>query len=48
MEQARVAGIKYFRILNKEELEIVLTPFVGAERIKEIQAQAIARWKGKR
>lgn len=44
MEEAKKQGIKYFRILSKQELTEIMA---GAkpERIAELQNQAQARWK---
>lgn len=43
MDQARNAGIKYFRILNKEELQKVING--PANEVVKIIAQAKARWQ---
>jgi hypothetical protein len=51
MDQARTRGIKYFRILNKAELQEILSEdkdhvrTASPERIKEIQDGANVRWK---
>jgi hypothetical protein len=50
MAQAKVAGIKYFRIMTKDELKEVVElhgqkPAYLQERVKQIQDGAKARWK---
>ena len=45
MLQAKDRGIKNFRVLNKEELIQVLVDDVTAERINEVVAGAVTRWK---
>ena len=45
MLQAKVKGIKNFRVINKEELVEILKEGTSQERINEITAQAVARWK---
>lgn len=43
--EAQRRGIKYFRILTKEELIKVLTPETTKEEIKTITQAAIKKWK---
>lgn len=45
MLQAKAKGIKNFRIINKEELVEILKEGTTQERINEIVAGAVARWK---
>ena len=45
MLQAKERGIKNFRVLNKEELAQVLADGVTQERINEVVAGAVTRWK---
>jgi hypothetical protein len=45
MLQAKDRGIKNFRVLNKEELEQVLIEGATPDRIQEVVAGAVARWK---
>ena len=45
MLQAKERGIKNFRVLNKEELAQVLVDGVTQERINEVVAGAVTRWK---
>jgi len=45
MSQAKDRGIKNFRVLNKEELTQVLADDVTQDRINEVVAGAVARWK---
>lgn len=45
MLQAKAKGIKNFRVINKEELVEILKEGASQERINEIVAQAVARWK---
>jgi len=45
MLQAKERGIRNFRVLNKEELTQVLVDDVTQERINEVVAGAVARWK---
>jgi hypothetical protein len=45
MLQAKDRGIKNFRVLNKEELAQVVADDVTQERINEVVAGAVARWK---
>lgn len=45
MAQAREKGIKYFRILNKENLRKVLDPTVTAEEVNTIIKKAKEEWK---
>ena len=45
MAEAQAKGIKYFRILNKEELEEILTTNPTPGRITEIQEVAKERWQ---
>ena len=42
MLQAKTRLIKNFRVMNKEELQIVLNE---PHRIEEIQQQAVMRWR---
>jgi uncharacterized protein (DUF342 family) len=45
MLQAKELGIRNFRVLNKEELAQVLADGVTPERINEVVAGSVARWK---
>jgi hypothetical protein len=45
MLQAKDRGVRNFRVLNKEELTQVLADDVTQERINEVVAGAVARWK---
>jgi len=45
MEEAKKRGIKYFRILNKEELVQALAKETTPEKLAKIQEEAIRRWK---
>jgi len=45
MLKAKVAGIKNFRILNKEELQKVLDPMTTGHNQDEIVKVAVVRWK---
>lgn len=45
MLKAKAKGVKNFRILNKEELVEILKDGITKERISEIVAGALARWK---
>lgn len=45
MLQAKVKGIKNFRVLNKEELIEILKEWITKERISQIVGGAVARWK---
>lgn len=45
MLQAKEKGIKYFRILNKENLQKVLDPSISAEAINDIITKARETWK---
>jgi len=45
MLQAKAKGIKNFRVINKEELVDILKGGTSKERIDEIVAQAVVRWK---
>lgn len=45
MSQAKEKGIKYFRILTKENLRKVLDPAVSAEEVNAIIAKAKEEWK---
>ncbi|HQP91726.1 MAG TPA: hypothetical protein PLU24_03535 [Candidatus Omnitrophota bacterium] len=45
MLQAKDRGVRNFRVLNKEELTQVLANDVTQERINEVVAGAVARWK---
>ena len=45
MLKAKEKGIKNYRILNKQELNIVLQDGIDAERINGIVAIAVKRWK---
>ena len=42
---AKDRGIKNFRVLNKEELQAVLADGVSQEKIDEVVAGAVTRWK---
>ena len=45
MMLAKDRGIKNFRVLNKAELAEVVTDGVTPERIQEVVAGAVTRWK---
>ena len=45
MLKAKERGIKNFRVLNKEELQMCLTPTTQKEDVDKIVAGAVARWK---
>ncbi len=45
MLQEKDRGVRNFRVLNKEELTQVLADDVTQERINEVVAGAVARWK---
>ena len=45
MLQAKERGVRNFRVLNKEELAQVLADGVTPERINEVVAGSVARWK---
>ena len=45
MIEARARGIKYFRILSKKSLQIVLADGVHPDKIKAIQDEAVYAWK---
>ena len=45
MLQAKDRGIKNFRVLNKEELTQVLAHGITQDRINEVVAGSVARWK---
>ncbi len=45
MLQAKAKGIKNFSVINKEELVDILKEGTAQERINEIVAGAVARWK---
>ena len=45
MMLAKDRGIKNFRVLNKVELVEVVTEGVTPERIQEVVAGAVSRWK---
>ncbi len=45
MLEAKAKGIKNFRIINKEELIEILKEGTTKERISELVAGAVARWK---
>jgi predicted dinucleotide-binding enzyme len=45
MLQAKEKGIKNFRILNKAELQEVLVPGIPSEKIDQVVATAVARWR---
>lgn len=45
MLQAKDRGIRNFRVLNKEELAQVVADDVTQERINEVVAGAVTRWK---
>lgn len=45
MLQAKAKGIKNFRVINKQELVEILKEETTPERINEIVAGAVARWR---
>jgi len=45
MLQAKERGVKNFRVLNKEELRVVLAEGVTQEQIDNVVSGAVARWK---
>ena len=45
MLEAKARGIKNFRVTNKQELAEILADGTTQERINEIIAGAVARWK---
>ncbi len=45
MLQAKDRGIKNFRVLNKEELQTVLTEGITQEQINNVVSGAVTRWK---
>ncbi len=45
MLEAKARGVKNFRVINKEELIEILKEGTAQERINEIMAGAVARWK---
>ncbi len=45
MLRAKDRGIKNFRVLNKEELLVVLAEGVTQEQIDNVVSGAVARWK---
>lgn len=45
MLEAKERGIKNFRVLNKVELQQVLADGVTQDRIDEVVAGAVTRWK---
>lgn len=45
MLQAKAKGIKNFRVINKEELIEILKEGTTKERISQIVAGAVTRWK---
>jgi hypothetical protein len=45
MAEVKAKGTKYYRVMNKAELEEVLKSGTSAKRIEEIQKQAVKRWK---
>lgn len=45
MMLAKERGIKNFRVLNKAELAEVVTEGVSPDRIQEVVAGAVSRWK---
>ena len=45
MLEAKAKGVKNFRVINKEELIEILKEGTTQERINEITAGAVARWK---
>ncbi len=45
MLKAKDQGIKNFRVLNKEELGMVLAEGVSQEQIDNVVSGAVARWK---
>ena len=46
MLEAKNKGVKYFRILSRQELATVLSPATAPDQIEAITSAAIARWKG--
>ena len=45
MLKAKARGIKNFRVLNKEELGLVLADGVTPEQIEKVVSGAVDRWK---
>ena len=45
MLKAKECGVKNFRVLNRVELAQVLAEGVSQEKIGEVAARAVARWK---
>ena len=45
MMKVKEKGIKNFRVLNKEELGLVLVDGVTPEQIEKVVSGAVARWK---
>ena len=45
MLQAKAKGVKNYRVINKQELIEILKEDTSKERITEIVAGAVARWK---
>jgi hypothetical protein len=45
MLKAKAKGIKNFRVINKEDLIEILKEGITKERINELVAQAVAKWK---
>ena len=45
MMQAKDRGVKNFRVLNKEELGLVLAEGVTQEQIDQVVSGAVTRWK---
>jgi len=45
MLEAKKRGIKYFRVMNREELEKVLTPGIPQDLILNVGQQAKERWQ---
>ena len=45
MLQAKERGIKNFRVLNKEELHVVLVEGATQEQINNVVSGAVTRWK---
>lgn len=45
MLQAKERGVKNFRVLNKEELQLVLAEGVTQEQIDNVVSGAVVRWK---
>lgn len=45
MQEAKAKGIKYFRILSKENLQKVLNPDLSVEVINDVIAKAREKWQ---